>query len=460
MVMKRISRRRFLGGAAAATAASVLGPLVPLLPSHADDGYPLRFLVSFTRPGIAARDYSNGLWGPAGTESDFILRPRSILEPLADAGVKEDCVFLQGVDNLAYRKGPFVGGHPNGNGTALTGAPLQYGTLFSGGGPDTGGWPSGPSIDQHLASRLGDATRFRSLTLGVQVTTGSNLQGRVSYAGVNMPVTPDHDPASAFSRLFGASVAGGREEVDRLHADRRSVLDVVHQDLGRLERRLGAVDREKLQAHAAALREVEMRLAPVEPPGGAVCIAPGMAPRLDHLANANYPLVGDLMQDLMVQAFACDLTRFGLLQWSRGPGPLRYTWLGHSDNVHSMSHAPDSSPVQDSLTEISRWQAGKFARLLTALKAVPEGDGTLLDHTVVIWCTELSRANNHRWTNMPYVIGGGAAAGIAPNRFLTYEGATNNQLWVSMCHAFGLTDQTEFGDPELAQGPLPGLVAT
>ncbi|MEM9192437.1 MAG: DUF1552 domain-containing protein [Myxococcota bacterium] len=453
----RYTRRSFLRGAGALGAAGLMSPLVPMLEGRAADGFPLRLVIFFTTTGMPGRDYSNGMWGPEGNENNFTLKPGSILEPLNS--VKDRCVLLQGIDNAAANDSLNPGGHPRGIGTALTANTLQEGTLFKGGGPDRAGWPRNESIDQRIAREIGMTTPYRSIEVGNQSTGGANLQNRPCYRGADQPLDLELNPATLFDRLFGNA---NQDNLEQLYRQRRSVLDPVSQQLVRLEQRLTGVDREKVQAHLTALRDAEQRLYPMDGGSMVACEAPAAPTALNHLANNNFPEIGELFMDMAVRALSCDLTRVFTIMWGRGPGPTRYgAWVPGvgEESVHELSHAPNTNnAVHDQLTAIARWQAEQFANLVTSLDAVPEGDGTLLDHTIVLWASELAQSNYHRNENMPLVLAGGGCGALQTNRFLNYNSVPHNQLMVSLMHAAGIEDN-QFGGEDYTPGPLPGLLA-
>jgi hypothetical protein len=140
---------------------------------------------------------------------------------------------------------------------------------------------------------------------------------------------------------------------------------------------------------------------------------------------------------------------------------VRFTWLPSpiAEAHHDLSHRPDNDAVAvDKLTRINTWYASQMAALMTKMKAVPEGDGTLLDHTLILWANELAIGNVHSRTDAPYVLGGGAGGTLRTGRFLTYPGdVPHNNLLVSLFNLFG-DDRTTFGDSRCCTGALPNLV--
>jgi hypothetical protein len=360
-----------------------------------------------------------------------------ILAPLAPR--QKDLVVLSGIDAESSYHGPGDASHWNGMGHMLTGTELV----------DVGGgvfWGGGISIDQFLAQKIGGQTRLPSLELAVEDGPG-NVASRLSYLGAAQPVPPEPDPQKVFQRLFGGLTP---EQIAR----RKSVLDTVKDDYGALAPRLGSADRKKIEAHLDALRAVEKSVTSAPPQ---TCDGPAIA----AADLADMPAIGKDQMDLLVRALACDLTRVVSLQWSRAVSMTRMTWLGISEAHHDLSHLSlDDADVRQKLVAINRWYSNQFAYLLDALDAVPEGDGTLLDHTLVLWCNELSVGQVHSRRSLPYVLAGRAGGALKTGRFLQYAAPAppHNDLLVSLCRAMEV-DVSTFGNPAYCNGPLPGLLS-
>ena len=371
--------------------------------SSAADGFPQRFVVFFSPNGSIREN-----WRPSGGETDFTLS--TILEPLAPH--RNDLLILDGIDMRSTREGP-GDGHQKGMGHMLTGDVLLPGD--TGGGCDSCppvSWASNISIDQHIANLVGDGTRFRSIELGAKNGGNANVWTRMSYRGASEPLPPDDDPYNVFERVFG---------------------DLDADPFG-LERRLET---------AGSL--------------GAACEAPTMGARIDHDATENYPQVLQLQMDQAVMAMACDLTRVVSLQWSNSVGQVASPWLGIDDRHHDLSHEGDSNTSAiDKLTRINRWYAEQFAYLLDKLKSIPEGDGTMLDNTCVLWCNELGRGNSHTRNDLPIVMAGSAGGYFRTGRYLSYDEKAHNDLLLTLAHAYG-SDRSTFGMAEYNTGPMTEL---
>jgi hypothetical protein len=445
MSLHRFSRRAALRGAFGATVGLPwLASLSPRGARAAGATFPTRFVVMFSPDGTIP-----GAWTPTGTETNFVLSP--ILQPLAPH--QGDIVVVQGVD----QQGGGGDGHQNGIGGMLTGQLLNAGP-FAGAGSAPAGWANGPSVDQRIAEVIGTSTNLRSLELGVQVGAADNW-GRMIYRAANQPLPPEDDPARVYATVF-ADLHADPAALAALRARRRSILDTVGAQYTRISARLGAADRARLDQHLMAVREIEDRLTTPFVPLTPACHDPA-PPAAATTANDAFPAIGALQLDLLVMALACDITRVASLQWSRSVSQVRFTWLDPAvpEGHHDLSHRPDSDPdAVDKLTRINRWYAGQMAALMDKMKAIPEGDGTLLDHTLILWCNELAIGNVHSRIDAPYVLGGGAGGGLRTGRFLRYPGdVPHNNLLVSILNAMGIPDQT-FGKPDWCSGPLPGLV--
>jgi hypothetical protein len=442
--MKRLNRRTLLRGAAGA--AITLPFLDAMAGSASAVDFPKRFVVFFTGLGTVKR-----AWQPTGIETSFTLG--EILAPLAP--YQSRLLLLDGIDMESAHHGP-GDAHQQGIGHALTGTELQEGSLFpyACSPSQMVGWAGGISIDQLLAAQIGQRTKFASLELGVQVQY-ANVSSRISYLGPGQPVPPDDDPRSAFERIF-TDLSADPVSLARRRALRHRVLDTVKDDYGDLSRRLGAGDRLKVEHHLEAVHEIDKRL---DAPGllAGSCSIPTMGAPLDVYANDSFPAIGKLQMDLLAMSLACDLTRVASIQWSATQAGKVFTWLGQSETHHALSHSSISdADKQAELVAISNWHAQQLAYLLGKLDAIPEGNGTLLDNTMVLWCMDIAAGQSHARRDMPYVIAGGCGGALRTGRHVTYQGNYHNDLLVTLCNAMDV-GVTTFGNPAYCTGPLSGL---
>ena len=423
-----MQRRTFLAGLTAAFSSALLHP------RHARAGAPAarRLVVFFSPNGTVHRH-----WRPIIEGAAFRFAQGSILEPLTS--IKEKLVLVDGLD--------FVGAsnHEGGMAAMLTG----------GGGASTES--RGRSVDQYVADAIGGQTRFRSLELGVATSAwGGSVQTRMSYRGPDERVPPDDDPRRVFRRLFG-EVAGG--STSPLTDKRRSVLDLVRAEVADLRGRVPPVERAKLDLHLEALRQVESGISMDLPPPE-LC-APPLATEIDPRANDAFPMVGRAQTDLLVAALACGMTNVGSIQWSHTVSPVVFSWLGHGEAHHALSHVDDGNPAGlAQFVEAERWYAEQFRYLVDRLAAHPEpsGGGSMLDHTLVVWAKEMGDSRLHECRSVPFVLAGGAGGRLATGRSLRFDGDAHTRLLVSICHAMGLDNPT-FGDPARGTGALAGLLS-
>jgi Protein of unknown function (DUF1552) len=451
-----LSRRSLLRGAGGIAIGLPLLEAMVTRRSHAgEDGPPPRLLVMFSANGTIA-----DRWTPVGTEEDFVLDdpgdPDRILAPLEPW--KDRLLVLGGLDMMSRTSGPGGNGHDMGMGHMLTGTDLVVGP--SGVGefshlPD--GSAGGPSIDQVVADLIGAETAFRSLEFGVQANLDINRQitSRMCYRGPFEVLPPENDPRAAFDSFF-LQLGTDPTELAKLRAHRHSVLDRVKDDFDKLDAKLGGNDRQKLAAHLQAIREVEQSLDAVGGPL-AGCALPAEPGELNPQSNDAYPEIGRLQLDLMAMALTCDITRVSSLQWSTAQSGTRFTWLGHTDNHHSLSHEADNDPAaRAQLVQINHWYAEQFAYLLGKLAAQQELDGTLLDNTVVLWVNEQGNGQTHDKDQIPFVLAGNYDGQLRTGRWLQYEQRAHNDLYVSLLQLFG-SDAVTFGNAAVNGGPLENL---
>jgi hypothetical protein len=443
--MKRISRRAILRGAAGAAIA--LPWLEAMSPRRARAATtPKRFIVMFSPNGTLPAQ-----WTPTGTETGFTLSP--ILMPLGPH--QGDLVIIEGL----LQEGAGGDGHQNGIGGMLTGSPLNPGP-FAGVGAPPAGWATGPSIDQRIVQALAAPTPFQSLELGVQVG-GADNWGRMIYQAANQPPPPTDDPAQVYTTVF-SDLHTDPVALAHLRARHKSILDAVGGEYRRIGGRVGSADKQRLDAHLDAVREIEQRLTTSLVDNNPACHDPVLpTSTLAPQANDSFPAVGALQMDLLTMALACDLTRVASLQWSRSVSQVRFTWLNVPDGHHDLSHRSDTdSDAVHKLTLINTWYAQQMANLIARLKGTPDGaGGTLFDNTLILWSNELAKGNTHSRQDAPYVLAGNAGGGLRTGRFVSYEGQglPHNNMMVSILNALDIPDTT-FGKAEWCTGPLTGLL--
>ncbi|MCA9695179.1 MAG: DUF1552 domain-containing protein [Myxococcales bacterium] len=427
----RISRRRLLRGAGGVALALPLLEIMRPRGAAAADDAPRRLILWFTANGTVPAS-----WVPG---PNFQLSP--ILEPLAPH--KQDLLVLSGLG--MHAGGGDKKGHNRGVGCLWTGMPPE------GGNDGEDSYATGPSVDQHIASKLPER-QFATLEFGVQVKTPLP-RGRMIYKGAGQPIPPEDSPVKAFNRIFDG-LGESEAELAKIRARRQTVLDAVMEDYESLDGKLGADDSQRLDAHLTQLREIEKRLDNLYTLPEA-CVVPEPPPSFNVKDNARFPEIGALQMDLLTMALACDLTQVASLMWSHALSGAVHTWLGDSEAHHTISHYGDPASIQR-LVNINRWFSERLASLIDRLKAVPEGSGTLFDSVVICCGSELGKGQPHYNTNVPFLLAGSCGGYFATGRHLDFAGAAHNDLLISLMHAMGVMEST-FGDPAFASGPLPGL---
>jgi len=432
-------------------AATATVPLLEARGSYGATAAPTRLVVFLMPNGTR-----NALFWPTGSGSTFTMNTMTqALDPY-----KGKLTFLKGIKlNPALQMGELgqtLGSeHARGTGGLLTGRPLKAGTQFKSFGNTTSGWGSGQSIDQYLAQKLAPPTKFKSLQLGVHVRD-AEVRARISYSGADQPIPPREDPKDVFQALFAAGAT------DRLAKQRKSVFDASNAETERIKKLVGAQDRLKLDAHLAAMRDVETRLVKLNDTSGTtqVCAAKPALVDVDLKADDQYQKAGQLQMDLAVAALACDLTRILTFQWSYSESEHLFSFLNVTGNHHAISHDFSSSGANyDAYNKIGKWYMDQVAYFLKKMDSYNEGTGTLLDNSLVLFATEIGESTQHDLKLMPYFLGGSAGGKLKTGRVVDY-GTTpkdNNQLLVSLGQLMGATDLTSFGDASGAAGPLPNL---
>lgn len=422
----KLSRRTFLRGVlGGATLAMGLPPLEAFFNNNGtayaiDGAFPKRFGLFFWGNGILPER-----WIPTDTGDQWTLSEQ--LQPLA--GIKSDVTVLTGFEVKTGNPVPHGSGPPG----VLTGdAPLIRGDSST---------FSGPSLDQQIAAAIGGETRFRSLEVGVV----PGVRG-LSHSGPDNINPAESDPVALFERLFGVEFRAPGEApiIDPKLSWRRSVLDSVMSDANSLKRRLGSKDKQRLDQHFDAVRDLELRIARLQedPPNLAACarpMAPAALPDID--GRPQLSARARVMSDLITMAFACDLTRV-LSFWYSAPvsnALFPNAGAGH----HQLTHDEPGGQPQVNQIVISIME--DFAYLISSLRAIPEGDATLLDNSVVLATTDVSYGRTHQIDEYPIVLAGSACGALKTGFHYRSETQENTSLIsLSLLRAMGV-QVAEFG---------------
>lgn len=461
MKQRPLNRRTVLRGAAGiAVALPFLEALQPSVGVAQTSLAPKRFGVFFGPCGVIPAN-----WKPTGGVTDFVLSPA--LQPLAEH--REQLVVLGGIDvKTSYMQ---VGNeHDLAMAHMLTAMRMRVNGTGRG-GHVINGTAGGPSIDQAIAAAIGGETKLKSLELGVEATTSvlEPMVLRMSYGGPNDPRTPLDEPKQAFVRLFGDTGAA-QTEIEKLHKKRASVLDAVLGEFRAVDSTLGYDDRQRLERHANAIRDLEKQLGSMGGSDIAMCKAPPAptvtAELVDCIVNehsatpmkakclASFEQIGKAQMDLMVLAFACDLSRVVTLQWSTAESTTVHSHAGVTGEHHRMSH--DLGTYGNDLKKVDTWFNEQFAYLLSEMKKINEGDKTLLDNSLIFFPNELSEGEAHLRRDMPYLLAGKAGGQLQTGRYLKYNSEPHNKLYTTFLNMFGV-DAKGFGEADYP-GALTGLI--
>jgi len=441
-----LSRRDFLARSGVSAAAANLMLNLPSLGWASANAQKKRLVFIFSPNGVIPDHFWPSVAGEGeeAVEMDFkrILKP---LEPF-----KEDVLTLHGVCNRIKGDGD---GHMRGIGCLLTGIELYPGDVQ--GGSDTpAGWSQGISVDQHLKNKLQASpetqTRFGSLEFGVMVPDRADTWTRMSYAGPNQPVSPIDNPYEMFDKLYGQT---------KNRAMLASVLDDLTNDFRKVESMISVEDRRLLQEHVAMVREVEkelkLELSQQLKQGNASHAVPQLSPNVEE-QNDNMPELTRMQMDLMINSFAADFARIATFQITNSVGQPKMRWLGIDEGHHELSHEPDSNEsAYESLIKINTWYCEQVAYLVKRLSETPEpdGSGSMLENTTVVWTNELGKGNSHTRDNIPFVLIGGGL-GFETGRALAFKKVPHNRLLLNFCNGMGFPEKS-FGNPDFCtDGPL------
>jgi hypothetical protein len=377
-----VSRRAFLKGVSLGGMAVRIG-LPPLAAMFNSSGTAYagktgtaaiesRFVLWFNGNGIV-----ENYWVPREVGANYDLTP--CLKPLEP--FKKDIHVITGLDN------------PNGKGHHGAMSSLMSGQAFTGRGA------GGPSIDQAIAQKIGNDSRFRSLQIGAcQESFGESIQRNMSWAERDRPLPPEMIPHRLFDRLFGGKDMGW---INR----KRSVLDRVREDATSFNAGLGQEDKTRLDEYLTSVRSVERTIA---------SLPPEYALELERPEESgdmrDWPRISKLQSDLLVHALASRQTRVASYMLTKCQSLTRFPWLGHTTNQHhGYTHQSAGTPEgQRIMRDINRWHVEEFAYLLAKLKSIPEGDGNLLDHTLLVYVHEHAEANSHKTSGMSAILAGHA----------------------------------------------------
>jgi hypothetical protein len=455
----RISRRTVLKGLGTAIALPWLESMLPAVgeaSTLAASTAPKRLGFVYVPNGIVMQN-----WTPAGQGAEFQLT--RTLEPLQP--FKDKMLVLTSLTcDKARPNGDGNGDHARAMSAFLTGAQPRK--------TEGANIRVGISVDQACASRIGHLTRFPSLELGIEEgrQVGRCDSGyscayshNLSWRNESTPVVKDCDPQSVFDRLFGngnaRETAAARARRQRQHS---SILDFAMEDARGLQSQLSMADQRKLEEYLTSIREIEVRIArgatetPATPPAGQER-PPAMRGRSGQQrqnGQDEYPQHVRLMLDLFVLAWQGDLTRVITLPFANEGSNQTYSFAGAAVPHHETSHHMNNAEKLEHLTKINTFHTRQFAYLLNRLESIQEGNGTLLDNSMLVYGCGNSDSNRHNHDNLPILVVGRGGGTIRGGRHIRYRPETPlNNLWLGLLDRMG-APHARLGD---GTGKLEGL---
>ena len=428
---KHLSRRTFLRGAGVTVALPLLDAMLPAqTPLTKTAATPKSRFCGIYVPHGATMDKWTLAQEGAGFEFSESLKP---LEKYRNR--------VNVVTNLAH---PLAGGVGSDAGADHARSAAVF---LSGAHPEKGSVHAGVTIDQVLAEHIGQETPLPSIEMAIEevgLNCGSGYGcayfNTISWRNPTMPLPMENSPQVVFERLFGdgsnAALRLSRKKEDR------SILDSVTEKASRLQSRLDPSDRTRLTEYLDDIREIERRIQKAEQQSaneGNVPEAPVGVPELfeDHLK---------LMFDLQALAYRAEITRIMTLMYARDTSGATYINSGNRDGFHGASHHSNARAKMDSFALINRYHVQMLAYFIDKLQSTPDGDGNLLDHSVVLYGSSMSNGNQHDHDPLPAVVVGGLSGQLKGGRHIVAPAHTPmSNLLLTLLDKFGVP-QTNFGD--------------
>ncbi len=442
---KTLSRRTVLRGMGACLALPVLDAMTPALTAAVAGKAPVRTMFIYAPNGMVMKDWTPVIAGP-GYEMTPILN--------AFAPHRKEMLVLTGMmDHNGNALGDGGGDHARAGGSFLTGIhPAKTA------GKDI---RVGISVDQVAADAIGSATRLRSLELGCEDsrTVGNCDSGyscaytnSLSWRGPSTPNPPETNPRAVFERLFGADDITLAPDVraKRL-ADRKSILDSVQDQVRAMLGTVGGTDRRKLDEYLTAVREIEMQIEAAERKQ-----AVELTPDFDKPDGVpfEYAAYVKIMLDLAATAFQADITRVATVVLGREGSLRTYSEIGVSDGHHPLSHHGNRPEWLEKLSKINQYHTQIVSPFIARMKAIEDGEGSLLDHSMVLYGSGLSDSNRHLHENLPILLFGRGNGGLKPGTHVVLDTPTPmTNLYLTMLDQMDIRID-RFGDSTGRLEPL------
>ena len=404
---KSISRRTVLKGAGTALALPLLDAMIPAMTATAATAAAPQNLRRIGYVYVPM-GFNPASWIPEGDTLDHLPSSLSPLEK-----VKDQLSVITGTD----LQNAYPGSHATSNSAFLSAARAKR--------TESTDYYNGTTVDQIAAQHIGQQSQLPSLELSMDLlsTVGQCdngyacvYQNNLSWASPTTPLPSEAHPRLVFESLFGE---GGSAEQRRAALRKRaSLLDSVTQETKRLQQKLGAADRNKIDGYLTSIREVERRIQNAE-----ATSRDNPLPDLDRPVGVPvaYADHAKLMFDLQLLAFQGDITRIVTFQLAREASTRTYPEIGVSDPHHPVTHHGNDPEKLAKVAKINQFHVSLFADFLERMQATPEADGTLLDHSLYMYGSGMGDPDAHDHTNLPILVAGGAAGNMNGGRHIRFK---------------------------------------
>jgi hypothetical protein len=433
LTQKHLSRRTFLRGAGGTLALPFLESMVPAGGQTAAAVPRTRLAFIFFPHGVTMNK-----WVPAGTGADFEFTP--ILKPLEP--------YREYLNIVSNTYAPMAYGA---DASAAANHARSSAVFLSGARPDESARPAlGETVDQMAARAIGQDTPLPSIELTVEAGgLASPFRNTISWRTATSPLPMEDNPLVIFEKLFGDGATESERAARRKQA--RSLLDSVVDQVEALNSQLPAGDRGRLASYLDDVREIERRIHKAEAQMQAAAIE---VPDTPTGAPATFEERIRLLFDLQILAFRADITRISTLMLAHELSNATFPATNIRDGFHNLSHHSNSQANMDRFAELNAYHHGIFAGFLERLKATPDGDGNLLDHSLVLWGSGMSDGNQHNHTPLPMILAGKASGALKGGRHVRLKELTSHSnLLLTILHKAGVPAKA-IGD---SAGPIAEL---
>ena len=436
-------RRMFLKGVGVSIALPALAALRPraVAATTGGAGAPVRAAFIYVPNGAQQE-----AWFPTGSGKDFQLS--STMQPLA--ALQNQIQIITGLDHQHAEGGPDgAGDHARANATFLTGMRARK--------TSSANIHVGQSIDQLIAQKIGEQTKFASLELTCDAIRKSGrcdsgyscaYQYNVSWRTPVTPMTPEPNPRNVFERLFGNQDPRGQRQGQQRMSERKSILDFVLDDASHLRKELGKQDRHKVEEYISGIREIEKRIERMETfPTGKLTnfqatdeSIPGDIPK-DHAEHI------DVMFELLALAFQTDTTRVATLMLAHDGSNRSFPELGIQEGHHNLTHRQEEAYARERVAKIDVFYMQRLAKFLQRLQDTKDADErTLLDNSMIVYGSGIADANKHTHDNLPLILAGNGGGSLASGRFVDAGSQPMTNLFLSIADRMGVEGVERFGD--------------